>query len=152
MGMSNMLDIFVLVIPNSLEYDIKVFSLWRLNWRTEDSLGCLSLTVTQTIAVLISQDSEFHTLSCQQVFMKSAPSTCRVEGTEPLCVSTAPKSNRAQRMTCCSTECALAVLRPGLSRRFHRGIKEVIYEGYPRGKGFHCGLCSQALSAGRKRK
>lgn len=68
-----------------------------------------------------------HALNSQQVFMKCAPSTCRVEGTEPLCVSTVLKSNRVQHITCCSTECALAVWEPGLSRYFHRRIKEVIY-------------------------
>ena len=45
-----------------------------------------------------------------------------------LCFHRPGESNRAQHITCCSTECALAVLEPGLSRCFHRRIQEVIYQ------------------------
>lgn len=96
--------------------------------------------------VLIIQDSEF--THSQQVFMKCAPSTCRLEGTELLCVSTALESNRAQHITCCSTGFAGAVLEPGSLQCFHRRIKEVIHWGYLGRKGF---LCEQALSTGREK-
>lgn len=52
--------------------------------------------------------------------MMCVHSTCGLEGTEPLCVSAALKSNTAQHITCCKAEFAWAVLEPGLLQCFCR--------------------------------